>query len=190
MRGATRLLNRIRPTNSVSIHAPHAGRDFNDSWISPLLQVSIHAPHAGRDDLYSFAALSILSFNPRAPCGARPKQFLLPKQNQKFQSTRPMRGATIQQWIRLLEVRVSIHAPHAGRDRGDCPQAAPMSCFNPRAPCGARLFRHHLPVLRHVFQSTRPMRGATQHHQVHLPSREVSIHAPHAGRDVTITKGY
>ena len=33
-----------------------------------------------------------------------------------FQSTRPMRGATIRQRRHRRKVAVSIHAPHAGRD--------------------------------------------------------------------------
>ena len=56
-----------------------------------------------------------------------------------FQSTRPMRGATVDAYLVLLGLRISIHAPHAGRDLEDCV----------REP------------LRNVFQSTRPMRGAT-----------------------------
>ena len=34
-----------------------------------------------------------------------------------FQSTRPMRGATIDAVQQLIHPVVSIHAPHAGRDR-------------------------------------------------------------------------
>ena len=84
-----------------------------------------------------------------------------------FQSTRPMRGAT--QWLRadLDLLYVSIHAPHAGRDTADLAftlfeaefqSTRPMrgatckvsTCsasgksFNPRAPCGARLWRGFL----------------------------------------------
>ena len=34
----------------------------------------------------------------------------------KFQSTRPMRGATLGEFERPYECNISIHAPHAGRD--------------------------------------------------------------------------
>ena len=102
----------------------------------------------------------------------------------KFQSTRPVRGAT------------------------RTPRIPPRLCpsFNPRAPCGARhtwtgvlerrvLFQSTRPVRgattfgstisvpRPRFQSTRPVRGATT---VPIPSARrsrVSIHAPRAGRD-------
>ena len=33
--------------------------------------------------------------------------------------------------------------------------------FNPRAPCGARQRASHIELEASVFQSTRPMRGAT-----------------------------
>ena len=35
----------------------------------------------------------------------------------EFQSTRPMRGATEVLTMRLIDVDISIHAPHAGRDK-------------------------------------------------------------------------
>ena len=121
-------------------------------------------------------------FNPRAPCGARryPARY---SDRQEFQSTRPMRGATTVPPMWFLPLCVSIHAPHAGRDhsppsvRWACPCFNPRApcgarpcrrrhtsrriCFNPRAPCGARpaIFRNQRS--KHLFQSTRPMRGAT-----------------------------
>ena len=80
---------------AISIHAPHAGRDpwltyelITGSWIS------IHAPHAGRDAI----AANINLFE------------------NKFQSTRPMRGATV-----CIISRIAVRKN-----------------FNPRAPCGAR----------------------------------------------------
>ena len=36
---------------------------------------------------------------------------------------------------------VSIHAPHAGRDLYIKKKVSYNECFNPRAPCGARLER-------------------------------------------------
>ena len=38
-----------------------------------------------------------------------------------------------------------------------------------------------------MFQSTRPMRGATGPHTIFPTGLLVSIHAPHAGRDVAWT---
>ena len=73
MRGATRCLVLRHRKEGISIHAPHAGRDFLDLEPSFHISISIHAPHAGRD---------------RSAMGKRSLK-------EKFQSTRPMRGATV-----------------------------------------------------------------------------------------------
>ena len=80
------------------------------------------------------------NFNPRAPCGARPAASVT--------------GA--------INIFISIHAPHAGRDK--------------RTQLMGALFTW-------LFQSTRPMRGATCHKGLTLGKVGISIHAPHAGRD-------
>ena len=115
MRGATASASKMFGVPVVSIHAPHAGRDDVLINIGMTVAVSIHAPHAGRDVGSRFFGYFHRCFNPRAPCGARQRGWLDFKAGTKFQSTRPMRGATCRQF-RQDEIRVSIHAPHAGRD--------------------------------------------------------------------------
>ena len=56
---------------------------------------------------------------------------------------------------------ISIHAPRAGRDNSDVVLSYP----------------------RQLFQSTRPVRGATPFFSFTLPGLMISIHAPRAGRD-------
>ena len=57
--------------------------------------------------------------------------------------------------------KISIHAPHTGRDR-----------------------KHGLDfILDPIFQSTRPIRGATAEHRQSRRIAGISIHAPHTGRD-------
>ena len=128
-----------------------------------------------------------------------------PSWDKIFQSTRPSRGATLVTLANSNSVAISIHAPLAGRD-GCCPRrSARVRHFNPRAPRGARPL-HSLHIhQRHLFQSTRPSRGATRKRAWNLsrekfqstrPSRgatcggyrrmtvdNISIHAPLAGRD-------
>ena len=101
-------------------------------------KISIHAPHAGSDKLYllsydgktNFNPRSPCGerlanvypcdyqkyFNPRSPCGERPLTGEAPDRAIKFQSTLPMRGATIELMLMLSLLRISIHAPHAGSD--------------------------------------------------------------------------
>ena len=123
--------------------------------------ISIHAPHAGRDEVSSVWWSTVIYFNPRAPCGARRVGEVVGEVEEKFQSTRPMRGATDSVFGFRLTVVISIHAPHAGRDWQFGNAYTVVGNFNPRAPCGARPDKRERLVTDEVFQSTRPMRGAT-----------------------------
>ena len=124
-------------------------------------RVSIHAPRAGRDMRVERQLWVRLSFNPRAPRGARPLTIAITGNLLAFQSTRPARGATLTDLLHAHHLHVSIHAPRAGRDLTTSTRTQCGSCFNPRAPRGARLGR----VV------------------VFIPALLVSIHAPRAGRD-------
>ena len=126
----------------------------------------------------------VQNFNPRAPCGARPRtgvraqiQHLfqptrplrgataaVAKFNNSpiFQPTRPLRGATIRSTTAPKTMRISTHAPLAGRDLPDSCGSARHPHFNPRAPCGAR-------------RSSTP--------RVRSDAADISTHAPLAGRD-------
>ena len=101
-------------------------------------------------------------FNPRAPCGARLERVSLNKyEHQKFQPTRPLRGATTFFGKMLSK-------------KGE---------FQPTRPLrGATRHDRHRQRLAQ-FQPTRPLRGATgsRRHGSHYVS--ISTHAPLAGRD-------
>ena len=102
----------------ISIHAPHTGRDvfasFSNTIFPPFqstrpirgatkpfyntlvhIFISIHAPHTGRDPGIAGRNRDINDFNPRAPYGARPGKTLVLILMIAFQSTRPIRGATL-----------------------------------------------------------------------------------------------
>ena len=211
----------------VSIHAPRVGRDFSPPFFYVVIVVSIHAPRVGRDRTIKRRHQLHESFNPRAPCGARPVQSSMCGFCCMFQSTRPVRGATcvdfvlihtmsfqstrpvwgatsfVQNvftgnWVSIHAPRVgrdyilccflyyicvSIHAPRVGRDRGSYRLPLPQSRFNPRAPCGARHADIYIVNRDVVFQSTRPVWGATRRSCVQSSQTCVSIHAPRVGRD-------
>ena len=148
----------------ISIHAPRVGRDaveINFSTYVELFQstrpvwgattagacrlpcgsISIHAPRVGRDLLGDAVHADDDDFNPRAPCGARPKIVAFYGLNDEFQSTRPVWGATCAyRDDRATGGNISIHAPRVGRD----------------AKSGYTLGEVT------VFQSTRPVWGATR----------------------------
>ena len=75
-----------------------------------------HAPFEARRRSLLQRSSCWANFNPRAPCGARPKPYGAQPQRQRFQPTRPLRGATSR--LRPLNQRktISTHAPLAGRD--------------------------------------------------------------------------
>ena len=145
------------------------------------------------------------NFNPRSPCGERPRANVRKKFSLIFQSTLPMRGATLIMSAVIAPWVISIHAPHAGSDKSPHGPNVFNRHFNPRSPCGERQpggqsnqralrFQSTLPMRGATdakrgrrgairFQSTLPMRGATCSVPWRDLSRSISIHAPHAGSD-------
>ena len=63
--------------------------------------------------------------------------------------------------LTLEEIKISIHAPHAGSDAEETDRG----------------------MVKAKFQSTLPMRGATPRCIQGIRSLIISIHAPHAGSD-------
>ena len=129
--------------------------------IGLLYCVSIHAPRAGRDRRFIRWWIRSHRFNPRAPCGARRGGGAHGVCYAPFQSTRPVRGATRWRGGHAQCDGVSIHAPRAGRDVSSAGLTPSPTCFNPRAPCGARPCPCTDGDILGGFQSTRPVRGAT-----------------------------
>ena len=123
------------------------------------------------------------NFNPRAPRGARPSLPAHTNRRSRFQSTRPSRGATDAIFKAIAQIRISIHAPLAGRDRACRHHGFVRRDFNPRAPRGARLVLPRLSHLRRSFQSTRPSRGATkQRQEVTINGKNFNPRAPRGAR--------
>ena len=94
--GARRHLRELAAGEfDISIHAPRAGRDQLHHQRPGFLSISIHAPRAGRDEHPHRGAPAENYFNPRAPCGARRVKGYSHAELLTFQSTRPVRGATL-----------------------------------------------------------------------------------------------
>ena len=73
-----------------------------------------------------------------------------------FQSTRPLRGATLSLSHFSVAFVISIHAPLAGRDRAVKAYRRNKRHFNPRAPCGARRAGAFTPANRKNFNPRAP----------------------------------
>ena len=106
-------------------------------------------------------------FNPRTPCGVRPGAIFETFVDWRFQSTHPMRGATVGKSPGRRCFPISIHAPHAGCDQLQGFVLHVWVNFNPRTPCGVRHSRVWYPI----------------------SVLKISIHAPHAGCDCTLLAG-
>ena len=152
--------------------------------------ISIHAPRAGGDGKKRWSS----------------------SHNLKFQSTPPVRGATNAVRVIYVVCTISIHAPRAGGDgfpalslagfqisihaprAGGDPTAAPLpplaENFNPRPPCGGRPPSTREAMGQLSFQSTPPVRGATQAGRFCPAGDGISIHAPRAGGDTVEVSGY
>ena len=83
----------------------------------------------------------------------------------RFQSTHPVRGATLGVGLPDGVRRISIHAPREGCDHYPMPS-----------------IRFH-----YLFQSTHPVRGATELDAGAVHCRAISIHAPREGCDSPIS---
>ena len=218
--------------SKISIHATHAGGDkgryasssarcnFNprhpcgwrpggDVTERVYTHISIHATHAGGDAGQTHLKHDQNYFNPRHPCGWRQSFCNIFPNKPRFQSTPPMRVATLSTVPPLSQPGISIHATHAG---GDCRLAFPRLAqphFNPRHPCGWRPLLPCIVAVLMIFQSTPPMRVATWLIVVTAEQRQnfnprhpcgwrpvkiagkvayihISIHATHAGGDVSV----
>ena len=104
----------------------------------------------------------LVYFNPRTPCGVRRRLIQHGLPPDLFQSTHPVRGATCNLRVGKHRRAISIHAPRAGCDNGFIIYKNLHTNFNPRTPCGVRLFVLSPCSLSLLFQSTHPVRGATQ----------------------------
>ena len=169
----------------ISIHAPLAGSDDFRWKEVPRCQISIHAPLAGSDLVRRCWYDWCHNFNPRSPCGERPTPGDISAMYIAISIHAPLAGSdqsehmlVICLWISIHAplagsdlhgclVRkgnlISIHAPLAGSDRTGCRQQHQSDDFNPRSPCGERPRWHVHRQRPSAFQSTLPLRGATQH---------------------------
>ena len=139
VRGAT-ILNSNNPgVSRFQSTLPVRGATAPKHRSAPSPWISIHAPRAGSDYFLIFLSLRFKNFYLRSPCGERHQRTVLGVFRLEFQSTLPVRGATLL-WGR---------------------QATAAGDFNPRSPCGERQAGMSRIVADAIFQSTLPVRGAT-----------------------------
>ena len=128
----------------------------------------------------------------------------------KFQSTHPLRGATVLSGRCIRSQHISIHAPLAGCDviLDEEEGYRDISIHAPLAGCDAKQYRtdknaeefqstHPLRgatdctgrvFCNTIFQSTHPLRGATRRTAAVRALVAISIHAPLAGCDLALCR--
>ena len=147
-------------TGFQSTH-PLRGATTDKSVTIQTGDISIHAPLAGCDGSFVFPS----------------------PVHHRFQSTHPLRGATRRKkTFRRQAPNFNPRTP-CGVRHGGLLCRFPRRDFNPRTPCGVRR-RHFAVVFPPMgFQSTHPLRGATNGLEGVDDSFDISIHAPLAGCD-------
>ena len=116
-------------------------------------------------------------FNPRTPCGVRPRAGLTSHGSMSFQSTHSLRSATMPRDSSQVAESVSIHALLAECDRSARAGLRSQGSFNPRTPCGVRLGYGLSKEDKGQFQSTHSLRSATSSGGNGRALTAVSIHA-------------
>ena len=109
-----------------------------------------------------YSAACGVNFNPRAPYGARPGVHDgLTKSGAYFNPRAPYGARPDTDAKTARKAAISIHAPRTGRDPATSTASSWRTYFNPRAPYGARPNKDLRITGTVLFQSTRPVRGAT-----------------------------
>ena len=125
------------------------------------MDISIHPPRAGRDQTAKGRPLKI-GFQSTRPVRGGTLERLNTDYVDRFQSTRPVRGGTPRCRSTRPAEMISIHPPRAGRDEVNA----------------------NGKIIDGRFQSTRPVRGGTSLFTCTQRSLSISIHPPRAGRDL------
>ena len=117
LRGATATVAQ-HPAGTSTFQSTHPLRGATQENRRALrhLPISIHAPLAGCDFAIVLVLRYFLHFNPRTPCGVRHGLRLGARKGFEFQSTHPLRGATVERAPVYHIRKISIHAPLAGCD--------------------------------------------------------------------------
>ena len=119
IRGATKPPKQAEDQQSISIHAPHTGRDKADNDIRPRISISIHAPHTGRDAQAALLLLGDLEISIHAPHTGR--------------DVHPSPEAP-------ARIDISIHAPHTGRDPEFSARSLDQTAFQSTRPIRGATF--------------------------------------------------
>ena len=145
--------------------------------------ISIHTPHAGSDPVRHQRRFAQIDFNPHSPCGERRQDTVKHSRPARISIHTPHAGSDGLVMEAGEPVPISIHTPHAGSDSPSAryTNGREISIHTPHAGSD---WQNVTPApVRRLFQSTLPMRGATDYCNITRYLPLISIHTPHAGSD-------
>ena len=185
-----RARHRHRLHGIISIRAPLAGSDCQGvgkvHTVINLFQSAL--PLRGATVLVKFPQYLLHDFNPRSPCGERPKGCPAHAAHHGFQSALPLRGATAAQISQsAINSDISIRAPLAGSDLIVMDWSLYFRRFQSALPLRGATSLRDSAVLSALFQSALPLRGATPYRFRPTGHLHISIRAPLAGSDGGLT---
>ena len=194
--------------SKISIHSPRAGRDCRYPNAPLITQISIHSPHTGRDPPLRFPRRSrsyfnplsphgerrgsrrptkpTYDFNPLSPHGERRKPTKARACGTKFQSTLPAWGETERLFYLALRFTFQSTLPAWGETLDKDRRSLLGEYFNPLSPHGERQMLNNKCYAYIKFQSTLPAWGETASGAEYRAQRQISIHSPRMGRDLTV----
>ena len=164
--------------------SPYGERLYAVPLISGFSFISIHAPLTGSDRLSEIIVARVKKFQSTLPLRGATTDHSTACKRDRFQSTLPLRGATSMGLDEPRYFGISIHAPLTGSDRRPIIRQKATCHFNPRSPYGERQFPPFFVSRGRRFQSTLPLRGATQPISPEAGVLLISIHAPLTGSDL------
>ena len=184
MRGATSTGRRPSyPRGDFNPRTPCGVRPRRALISSSLIVISIHAPRAGCDAITAIHRRSSRKFQSTHPVRGATIYTHIADADKAFQSTHPVRGATRRHPPYAVAFVFQSTHPVRGATRPCSRRSLTDGDFNPRTPCGVR---------RSVRAAVHPWRGIS----IHAPRAgcdrgartgraypQISIHAPRAGCD-------
>ena len=136
-----RLLMSLRTfkVGVISIHAPRVGGDLPTNPSLSMTRYFNPRPPCGGRRAWE-PSHSYRDFNPRPPCGGRHPSRSSSGCSWEFQSTPPVWGATKDPNIGRQLITFQSTPPVWGATDAGSMSGTAQSDFNPRPPCGGRLF--------------------------------------------------
>ena len=146
---------------AISIHAAREGGDGFRLTRATCFRISIHAAREGGDRMVFRSA----------------------RRHGQFQSTPPVKAATADGGMVCALRVISIHAAREGGDDIQRFAVHRVGISIHAAREGGDLYSNQIASLQGIFQSTPPVKAATEHQETLLQQVGISIHAAREGGD-------